>query len=395
MIEYKTDIPIDISPFSGADQSRRYLVTAGGGRYLVSHRFALVLKALTERPQTASQIRTAVAFASGEDFDAQPFLHRIPPGWTSHVQAPRHASVPLFWHRDLLAPESVRKIAKCFTFLFSPVSVIIVGAAVAASVSDIVAQVSQIGHGSVGLPYVVTIALALFVGVIFHEIGHASATLRFGAAPGSIGIGLYLFYPSMFTDVSDAWRLKPLQRVSVDVAGIYFQIIFLLAISLLHRTNSAMWLSWITYLTLISLGQTLNPFLKMDAYWILTDAVGIPNLHLRARDLCASVLGGREGGIKGTRKRKGALVAAYVLSGALLAVSLSPFMLRGLWVSLCAIAHYCSELVVDIRFGNLSQAYADAHAMLATNGSLFITVLLLVAFGAARLLSRKPTLAGK
>jgi putative peptide zinc metalloprotease protein len=114
--------------------------------------------------------------------------------------------------------------------------------------------------------------------VVIHEFGHAAAQVLFGLKPGPIGFQLYFYIPAFFADVSASWRLKPRQRVVVDVGGIYFQSI---AASLL----------WIAYLgthfgplrTAVVASDTLclislNPFVKFDGYWLLTDALAVPNL---------------------------------------------------------------------------------------------------------------------
>ena len=64
-------------------------------------------------------------------------------------------------------------------------------------------------------------SLLLFSSFI-HELGHASACRHYGIQHGSVGFGLYLNFPVFYTDVSGIWRLPRLQRLSVNMAGIYF-----------------------------------------------------------------------------------------------------------------------------------------------------------------------------
>ena len=42
---------------------------------------------------------------------------------------------------------------------------------------------------------------------VFHECGHAAGCRYGGARPGRIGVGIYLVWPSFFTDVTDFYRL--------------------------------------------------------------------------------------------------------------------------------------------------------------------------------------------
>ena len=64
-----------------------------------------------------------------------------------------------------------------------------------------------------------------FLSVTFHEFGHVTATEYFGAKQDGIGGGFYLFSPVYFADVTDIWKLKPNQRIIVNLAGIYFELL--------------------------------------------------------------------------------------------------------------------------------------------------------------------------
>ncbi len=46
------------------------------------------------------------------------------------------------------------------------------------------------------------------VSAAFHECGHATGCRYGGARPGVIGVGLYLLWPSFFTNVTDSYRLS-------------------------------------------------------------------------------------------------------------------------------------------------------------------------------------------
>ena len=47
------------------------------------------------------------------------------------------------------------------------------------------------------------------VSAVFHECGHAVGCRYGGARPGVIGVGIYLVWPSFFTNVTDSYRLVP------------------------------------------------------------------------------------------------------------------------------------------------------------------------------------------
>lgn len=117
-----------------------------------------------------------------------------------------------------------------------------------------------------------------FVSVTFHEFGHASSAKYFGAKHGGIGGGFYLFTPVYFADVSDIWKLSRLNRIIVNLSGIYFEsIVSCLYIVFGLISNIEMFIIIGTFIFLHSLWN-LNPFLRNDGYWVLSDGLNYPNL---------------------------------------------------------------------------------------------------------------------
>jgi putative peptide zinc metalloprotease protein len=111
-------------------------------------------------------------------------------------------------------------------------------------------------------------------GLVMHELGHASAVAYFGGRPGGIGFTFYVIYPALYSDVTSAWALRRRQRVVVDIGGVYFQIVFAAGVSTLGLPGADIALA----MTAFSLLMTLQPFLKFDGYWLLSDALGVANL---------------------------------------------------------------------------------------------------------------------
>ena len=115
--------------------------------------------------------------------------------------------------------------------------------------------------------------------VIFHELGHAGACEKFGAKTGPIGLGFYLFTPVFFTDVTDAWRLKKNERLIIDLAGIYMQLIFCSILVCMYFFSRNEFYLHTAFLISITLIITLNPFVRYDGYWAVTDLLNVPNLR--------------------------------------------------------------------------------------------------------------------
>jgi len=130
------------------------------------------------------------------------------------------------------------------------------------------------------LPY---FFLLTFISIIFHELGHATAAHYYKAKHGGIGFGLYLYFmPVFFADVTDIWRLDKWKRIVVNSAGVYFEIIFCLVLSIIGFASKN---QIIEILSLIIAGKALYnllPFLRADGYWILSDLFNKPNLNFHS-----------------------------------------------------------------------------------------------------------------
>jgi putative peptide zinc metalloprotease protein len=125
--------------------------------------------------------------------------------------------------------------------------------------------------------------LVTFLSVLFHEFGHLSACQYFDCPHGEIRLGLYLIFPIFYANVSPAWRLERKARVVVDLAGMYFQLLVTIPVSLLfHLTREPVWLLLFLELDAMIL-FSLNPFLRFDGYWLCSDLLGVPNLRSRSQ----------------------------------------------------------------------------------------------------------------
>jgi putative peptide zinc metalloprotease protein len=121
-----------------------------------------------------------------------------------------------------------------------------------------------------------------------HELGHAYATRKWGGEVHEIGIMLLVFSPVPYVDTSSAWGFKEkFRRMVVGGAGIAVEL-FLGSLALF------VWLAVepgavraICYNVMLICGvSTLlfngNPLLRFDGYYVLADAIEIPNLGQRA-----------------------------------------------------------------------------------------------------------------
>lgn len=129
----------------------------------------------------------------------------------------------------------------------------------------------------------------------FHEFGHLAASGHFGCAHGPLGVGIYSFFRFvMYVEINDAWRLPRVQRVIIDLGGIYFQFIATIFFFLAYMKTGIPSFLWAIVFTDASLLGNLNPMFKFDGYWALSDLAGVPNLHRRVGDQLKRLLPGQK-----------------------------------------------------------------------------------------------------
>lgn len=113
---------------------------------------------------------------------------------------------------------------------------------------------------------------------LMHEFGHSAALMGHGQEAGAIGMGVYLYMPVFYSNVTNAWKLKRLQRVCVDAGGIYFQA---MAICVVYLTtilvDSDSFIKCAIIVSALQIIGNFNPFIKMDGYWMLCDLLGVSN----------------------------------------------------------------------------------------------------------------------
>lgn len=120
---------------------------------------------------------------------------------------------------------------------------------------------------------------------VLHELGHAAAAAWLGCRRLEIGWGMYYWMTVLYTDLSEAWRLPRRQRALIDVGGIYFQALFAVALLGVGAATGSEVPLYVFLATDLAIASSLNPFFKMDGYWLMSDLLGIPNLHARTAAL--------------------------------------------------------------------------------------------------------------
>ena len=133
--------------------------------------------------------------------------------------------------------------------------------------------------------------VALFFVKLLHELGHAFTAKHYGCRVPAMGVAFLVMWPVAYTDTNETWRLtNRFQRLRVACAGIVTELVIAvwatLAWALLPAggLQSAAFVlattSWVATLAI-----NASPFMRFDGYFILMDALDMPNLHGRSFEL--------------------------------------------------------------------------------------------------------------
>jgi putative peptide zinc metalloprotease protein len=225
----------------------------------------------------------------------------------------------------------------------------------------------------------------LYASLVFlmtlHEFGHAYACRKFGGEVHTMGIMFMLLTPIPYVDASSSWAIRSRwERALVGAAGMIVEL-FIAALAVIVWANTGpgiinslayniMFIASVTTLLF-----NLNPLLRFDGYYILSDLLDIPSLHTRSirqlRHLCERHLFGYAKSTSPARSRKEAgWLTAFALASGVYKVFLfvaitmfvaDRFLLLGLIMA--AVCIVTMGIVPLVRFGSylLHSPHLDRH----------------------------------
>ena len=123
---------------------------------------------------------------------------------------------------------------------------------------------------------------------VLHELGHAYTATRYGCRVPAMGVAFLVMMPVLYTDTTGAWRIRSRRkRLMVDCAGMMTEMMVasICTIAWVFLPDGPMrsvafvlaTTSWA-----MSLLVNVNPFMRFDGYYVLSDAANTPNLQPRA-----------------------------------------------------------------------------------------------------------------
>jgi len=121
-----------------------------------------------------------------------------------------------------------------------------------------------------------------------HELGHAYIAKYYECRVSAIGIAFLVFFPFLYTDTTDAWRLRNhKERLLINFGGILTELHLALIATFIWAVlpdggfkSAAFFLattSWISSLTI-----NVSPFMRFDGYYVFSDWLRAENLQPRS-----------------------------------------------------------------------------------------------------------------
>jgi putative peptide zinc metalloprotease protein len=282
-----------LRPFQAFDGDDRFIVAVDNRHFVVSPAVAAVLEA--SRTQStlgalAERASTRLGFTVSPDLASRVLSEQLLSVLFHASEQRADAACPVRMRQCLVGARTLRPLLAVASKLFTvPAAVVLM-----VSLGVIEALVAQRAFGSapellLGSQVICAAGLTL-LGAFVHELGHLAACTRFQATHGGIGVGIYWCMPVLYAEVNGAWMLPRMQRAVVDAGGLYLQCLYVAALGVAYlATGTPFVLEAIVWSHVLML-HTLNPVLKYDGYWLLTDASGTGNLHGRISKTAQQVL---------------------------------------------------------------------------------------------------------
>ena len=195
----------------------------------------------------------------------------------------------MFFRVPLFDPDAMlQRLAGFIRLLISPVAAVVWCGVVAVGVKvaiDNFAELQVASEGIMAPSNLVFLYLGLVIVKTLHEFGHAFAVRRFGGEVHTMGIMFLIFSPLPYMDASAAWAFRnKWQRVFVGAAGMIFEVFVAACVIVIWANTGPGVIHSLAYNMVFVASVTtvlfnINPLLRFDGYYILSDLMDMPNLH--------------------------------------------------------------------------------------------------------------------
>lgn len=284
MEEYKK---IEIQKFATSSKENSFLLSCNGVYYEVNDSIVELVNALQHHDSKEDAISFYLKEKKGKYTKEQ--ITQLVDNYISLIlsKSSTLSNMTFLYQKELLSASAIDCFSNALRFIFQrsflwviTIITLLLDIYFFFTTKNIFQLNEQIGiYGIIGL------IIFIIASSFFHELGHASACKFYGLKHGGIGFALYLNFPVFYTNVTEIWKINRKSRCIVNLAGVYFQCIFLSALIIIYLMTNNGIVKYMVLIMNLNFLITLNPFFKFDGYWIVSDVLGVPNLRERSKEL--------------------------------------------------------------------------------------------------------------
>jgi multidrug resistance efflux pump len=221
-------------------------------------------------------------------------------------------------------------------FFFTPHFLVFSAAVILFAIGITVTNWEEIGRNIQSLYHFQALFFAwliIFLVIIAHESAHGLACKHFGGEVHEVGFMLLYFQPAFYCNVSDAWLFpEKSKRLWVTFAGAYFEVfIWALATVTWRLTEHETWVNFLALVVMATSGIkslfNLNPLIKLDGYYLLSDYLEVTNLRQKSFNYLSAGIKSMWGTATAARKETSRRERRIYLTYGLLAGAFSLWLL--------------------------------------------------------------------
>jgi putative peptide zinc metalloprotease protein len=265
--------------------------------------------------QLLSQLQLFGLLLSDSELAADMVLERKTQARETRIK--KRTGMWVFWNIPLYNPEPLLERHKRLVgLLFSRTGAVVWLALVLTALYLLVRNVDRIGGDfarfvAIDPRGLMTLSTVFLVLRVVHELGHAAACKAMGGRSTEIGVIMIAgVLPLPYCDATSAWRFpQTWRRVLVSAGGILAETVLAAGAAIywaLADVSTAPMAVGIAYQVMVISSVTtllfnLNPLLRYDGYYILSDVTGSPNLAQRSREFLKFLLERYAFGVKNNK----------------------------------------------------------------------------------------------
>ena len=198
----------------------------------------------------------------------------------------------LYIKKSLVDPNRLLgRMDRYFAWMFTRGYVLTFCAAMAVTLLMLAGHAAELAEHGANFFTLQNLALTWVVFVFvktIHEFGHGLTCRHFGGEVHEMGVMLIMFTPYLYCNVSDSWLLPDKQRrILVTAAGIFVEMSLAIVAAWVWAVTAPGLLHQICFNIIFTCSvSTLlfnaNPLMKFDGYYMMADALEVPNLKQKS-----------------------------------------------------------------------------------------------------------------